>query len=222
MGHDLYDAFMPADTGPAAGLRSFVRPAFARRAPAPFAAALLCAAVVLTAPLAPLGAQTKHHAKAKASSAKATKRKGTTTKAAHTTSKHTKPAPAGTVRPTAAAHPDSVLRAFQVDTVAEPIPETLAPRYPRELRSREVRGSVVAEFVVDTVGRIEPGTFRVISSDDPAFTTAVRDLLPGARFLPAINEGHLVPQIVRQTFLFDVDVLQRPGAKGASGAGTPP
>lgn len=227
---------MPADTGPAVGLPP-LRPAPRRRA-TPLAAALLCAAVALTAPSAPLAAQTTKH-RTKAKSAKAAKNKSTAAKAARTThatprtnSAAATPPPATAVRNQTALRPDSALRGFQVDTLAEPIPETLVPRYPRELRGREARGSVVAEFVVDTTGRIEPATFQVISSDDPAFTAAVRDLIPGARFLPAINEGHLVRQIVRQAFLFDVDVLPRPGANpgarapaaggaGASRSGTP-
>lgn len=203
---------------------------------------LICAATLCAVAAAPLAAQSasaahkKRSASSKASSAstKASKtsktaRKAksgaTATRSRATRSAATRPAASSSTASEAAepvaAGRDSALRAFQVDTVAEPIPETLAPRYPRELRSREVRGSVVAEFVVDTAGRVEPGTFRVITSDDPAFTTSVRELLPRARFLPAINEGRLVRQTVRQTFVFDLDVLQRPGA-AAGAASTPP
>ena len=195
--------------------------------PAPARRLALFVAVLALVPAVamPLAAQTtrsstRKHTTAKSSSKSSTKasskssaksRSSAKSKAAGTSSKTTTPARAAAAP---AARPDSALRAFQVDTVAEPIPETLVPRYPRELRSREARGSVVAEFVVDTTGKVEPGTFRVISSDDSAFTASVRDLLPGARFLPAINEGKVVRQTVRQTFVFDVDVLQRPKGTG--------
>lgn len=174
---------------------------------------LLAAALAVAA--SPLAAQ-------RASSAARKRSSSSTAKTTAKTSSKKSAAAATAAAPVAAARPDSALRGFQVDTLAEPIPETLVPRYPRELRSREVRGSVIAEFVVDTAGRIEPATFRVISSDDPAFTASVRELLPRARFLPAINEGKLVRQVVRQTFVFDLDVLQRPGAAGSGATGSPP
>ncbi|HEV2641787.1 MAG TPA: energy transducer TonB, partial [Candidatus Elarobacter sp.] len=74
------------------------------------------------------------------------------------------------------------LSVHQVDRQAEPLGGGAAPVYPEALRSRAVSGTVVAEFVVDTTGRIEPTSFRALRSDDPMFTESVRAALLRTRF----------------------------------------
>jgi TonB family protein len=76
------------------------------------------------------------------------------------------------------------------------------PKYPDELRAAKVEGQVLAQFVVDTTGHVEPATFRVLLSSHALFTQAVRDALPGMQFLPAEVGGRKVRQLVQQPFVF--------------------
>jgi TonB family protein len=64
---------------------------------------------------------------------------------------------------------------------------------------------VVAEFVVDSAGRVEDGTVGIISSTAPLFTDAVRSALTTASYIPAVKGGHPVRQLVQQRFQFDFD-----------------
>jgi protein TonB len=63
-----------------------------------------------------------------------------------------------------------------------------APRYPEMLRSANVEGTVIMEFVVDTTGRVEPSGVRVVEGAHPLFEAAVR---PGAarHALPSGGSG---------------------------------
>lgn len=92
--------------------------------------------------------------------------------------------------------------AVQVDKPAAPAPGSAAPSYPAMLREAGVTGRVVVEFVVDTVGRVEPHSFRVLQSDNPSFDDAIRAALPRMRFYPAEAGGHRVRQLVEQPFTF--------------------
>ncbi len=114
---------------------------------------------------------------------------------------------AATPAPTAAT--DSVYTDVQVDTLAEPNPATFAPRYPAALRARHVGGTVVVQFVVDTAGRPEMQTFKVLSSSDTAFTTAVRSAVAATDFFPALLGGRKVRQLYEQPFTFAVDSVAR-------------
>lgn len=79
------------------------------------------------------------------------------------------------------------------------------PLYPESLLFSGVPGQVVAEFVVDTLGRVELDTFGVISSTNPKFTQAVQRALPDWAYAPAILNGKRVRQLVQQPFDFVVD-----------------
>jgi len=89
-----------------------------------------------------------------------------------------------------------------VEKPALAAPGSPQPHYPEMLRRAGVSGEVVAEFVVDTLGRVEPGTLRVVRSDHELFAAAVRAVLPALRFLPAEAGGRRVRQLVRQPFTF--------------------
>lgn len=75
--------------------------------------------------------------------------------------------------------------------------------YPPVLFAERRRGRVVAEFVVNPQGRVEPHTIGIVSSTHPLFAQAVRATLQGAAYLPAIKEGREVFQLVHQAFDFD-------------------
>jgi TonB family protein len=65
-----------------------------------------------------------------------------------------------------------------------------------------VRGTVLAEFVVDAEGKVEGDTFGVVSSSNPLFTAAVRAMIAKAVFTPALRAGKPVRQLVHQPFEF--------------------
>lgn len=88
-----------------------------------------------------------------------------------------------------------------VDRPVVALPGT-SPRYPSLLQSAGVEGEVRAQFVVDTLGRVEPGSVRILESTHENFSQAVRDALVRARFVPAEAGGRKVRQLVEQPFNF--------------------
>lgn len=77
-----------------------------------------------------------------------------------------------------------------------------SPRYPTTLQEARVEGEVVARFVVDGDGRVDPGSMAVVRSDHPLFEQAVRESLRQARYRPAERGGRRVPATIEQTFRF--------------------
>lgn len=75
--------------------------------------------------------------------------------------------------------------------------------YPPALFAERRRGRVVAEFVVNPSGRVEPHTIGIVSSTHPLFAQAVRATLQAATYLPAVKGGRQVFQLVHQAFDFD-------------------
>lgn len=94
---------------------------------------------------------------------------------------------------------------FQVDKAAAARPESARPVYPDLLQSSGVEGEALVQFVVDTAGRAEPGTFRVLSATHDAFGASVQVTLPRMRFLPAEAGGKKVRMVVQQRFAFALD-----------------
>jgi periplasmic protein TonB len=94
---------------------------------------------------------------------------------------------------------------FQVEKPVMAAPGSPPPTYPTMLQNAGVEGTVLAQFVVDTTGRAEMGTFRVLKSDHDLFSSAVRQHLPRMRFLPAEVGGRKVKQLVQQPFSFSLN-----------------
>ena len=76
------------------------------------------------------------------------------------------------------------------------------PRYPQELRSAKIEGRVTAMFIIDTTGTADLSTFKETSSTHALFTAAVKEGLPGIRFLPGEVNGRKVRVWIEQTFEF--------------------
>ena len=93
---------------------------------------------------------------------------------------------------------------FQVEKPVVSAPGSSAPRYPEILKSAGVEGEVLAQFVVDTTGRAESGSFKVLKTSHELFALAVKNALPGMRFLPAEVGGKKVKQLVQQPFVFAI------------------
>jgi protein TonB len=99
------------------------------------------------------------------------------------------------------ASPDGVFSEMAVERAVVAIPGAV-PRYPDALRGAGVEGRVVARFVVDTAGRVEPGSVQIVSAAHPAFAEAVRRTLPALRFRAAEAGGRRVRQLVDMPFDF--------------------
>ena len=110
----------------------------------------------------------------------------------------------GVVGGTAPVNTDQPYFEFQVEKQVSPLPGNPAPRYPDMLRSANVEGEVLAQFVVDTTGRYEAGTFKVLKSSHELFTAAVKSALPNMKFYPAEVGGRKVKQLVQQPFTFSL------------------
>jgi TonB family protein len=99
---------------------------------------------------------------------------------------------------------DSVDRPARLDTT-----QSLQLDFPASLFAAHVPGMVIAEFVVDTLGRVENRTVGIVSSTAPLFSDAVRLALYSASYVPASKGGHPVRQLVQQPFEFDVGGPQK-------------
>jgi TonB family protein len=106
-------------------------------------------------------------------------------------------APAPAVAPRGAAYFE-----FQVEKPASPLPSSAQPTYPPALRSANLAGEVLAQFVVDTSGFVELDTFKVLKSTHALFTEAVRQALSQFRYSPAEVGGRKVRQLVQTPFVF--------------------
>ena len=79
------------------------------------------------------------------------------------------------------------------------------------------------EFVVDTTGIPEPGTARIVSSNEPGFAQAVLAGLPDWRYRPALRSGVPVRQIVteRRTTALVTRLVAVPAGSGPPAAPPP-
>jgi TonB family protein len=97
---------------------------------------------------------------------------------------------------------------YQVDRKAEPQIGTVMPRYPQALKESGLTGEVIARFAVDTLGRIDPCTFRILESTHKQFSRAVESVLADIRFTPATIRGQKVRQVVEHRFTFELKDTQ--------------
>jgi TonB family protein len=64
-----------------------------------------------------------------------------------------------------------------------------APVYPALLRQAGIQGRVILPAVIDTTGRVEPASVRIIQSPHPAFDQPTKDWVLKALFRPARVRG---------------------------------
>lgn len=98
---------------------------------------------------------------------------------------------------------DAVYFEYQVE---KPVTgsQVSAPAYPDILKQAGVEGEVIASFVVDTSGRVVPGTLKIIKSSHQLFTNSVAAAMQGMRFNAALIGGRKVNQLVQQPFVFQL------------------
>lgn len=115
---------------------------------------------------------------------------------------------------------DSIKTELEVDSAAIRTEDGVAPRYPAALLRRKVEGAVLVQYVVDTLGRADTATFRVIMATHPEFARAVKASLPDMRFRPAVMASKRVAQLVQQPFAFRIVDTTR--ARVSRPPGVPP
>lgn len=93
---------------------------------------------------------------------------------------------------------------FQVEKSVSALPGNRAPRYPDMLRSANVEGEVLAQFIVDQNGAADTSSFKVLRSTHPLFTQTVKEALPTMRFSPALVGGRPVKQLLQMPFQFSL------------------
>src|SRR5512140_614607 len=93
---------------------------------------------------------------------------------------------------------------FQVEKPALPREGNPNPKYPSMLESSRVEGEVLAQFVVDTTGKADMSTFKVLSSSNELFASSLKSTLPQWKFYLAEAGGHKVKQIVQLPLKFAV------------------
>jgi hypothetical protein len=90
----------------------------------------------------------------------------------------------------------------EVEKPATPRSGNPSPKYPSLLESSHVEGSVLVQFVVDTLGVADMSTFTVLESTNDLFAESTRASLTKWRFYPAEARGRRVKQIVRLPLRF--------------------
>ena len=94
---------------------------------------------------------------------------------------------------------------FQVEKQAATVPGSLTAQYPEALRaSGGSDGKVTAQFVVDTSGRADMSTWKILESTNDLFASAAKDATRKARFYAAEIGGHKVKQLVQLPFSFSL------------------
>ncbi len=92
-----------------------------------------------------------------------------------------------------------------LESVVEERPERVQgplPRYPDILRQAGIDGHVVLEAVVDTAGRVEHGSIRVLSSTNQLFEQPAKECLAATVFRPGRIAGRAVRVRIQQPFNF--------------------
>lgn len=92
---------------------------------------------------------------------------------------------------------------FQIDEPSRVV-RIAPPAYPDSLRASARRGEVIVQFVVDTTGRVDRSTLKIVRADHPAFDAAAIAALADSatRFSPARVGGRAVKQLVQLPFQF--------------------
>jgi TonB family protein len=86
----------------------------------------------------------------------------------------------------------------------EPARDNPRPRYPPRAELALASGEVVAQFNIDSTGRIRRESLLIVRSTHPLFSLAVREALPSMRFRPATRSGVPIETTVSQEFQFRI------------------
>ncbi len=100
-----------------------------------------------------------------------------------------------------------------VEALVEERPALLsapAPVYPALLKQAGIQGRVILPAVIDTTGRVEPASVRIMGSSHPAFDQPTKDWVLKALFRPARLHGRGVRVLIN--LLVDYSITPSSGS----------
>ena len=102
--------------------------------------------------------------------------------------------------------PVDLAQVFAEAVVDEPPERISSPplEYPRMMRQAGIEGNVVLQAVVDTTGRVEAGSVRVMSSTHKSFESSARTLLAKSLFRPGRVRGTPVRVLIQIPVTFNL------------------
>jgi periplasmic protein TonB len=97
-----------------------------------------------------------------------------------------------------------------LEAVVEERPERIEgtciqPRYPEILRQAGIDGRVTIEFVIDTLGRAERNSLRIINTAHDLFSAPAREAVMSCRFRPGRIQGRAVRVRVQIPINFQIN-----------------
>lgn len=95
-----------------------------------------------------------------------------------------------------------------------------APVYPALLRRAGIQGRVILPAVIDTTGRVEPGSVRIMRSPHPAFDQPTKDSVLKALFRPGRLHGRGVRVFIN--LLVDYSISPSSGSYSITTWSAPP
>jgi TonB family protein len=99
---------------------------------------------------------------------------------------------------------DSLCSERHVEKQARQKGGSAGPVYPAELQRTGIGGAATLAFVIDTTGRVDLASIRLMSSTDSRFAVACRRALGRMAFLPAQVDGRKVRDFVQLPFTFKI------------------
>lgn len=94
-----------------------------------------------------------------------------------------------------------------MESVVEERPEVLSgpqPQYPDLLRQAGIQGRVIVQAIIDTSGRAEPPSVKVIQSPNPGFDQPAKNYVLRALFRPARVHGRAVRVLINLPIDFKI------------------
>ena len=91
------------------------------------------------------------------------------------------------------------------EALVEEKPEILSgpvPDYPQILKNAGIEGTVIVQVVIDTAGRAEPNSIKIIRSPNPGFDAPTKNAVRQSLFRPARVHGRPVRVLVQIPFNF--------------------
>ncbi|HXW96200.1 MAG TPA: energy transducer TonB [Gemmatimonadales bacterium] len=96
-----------------------------------------------------------------------------------------------------------VFLSAEVDEVPSAVdPATCQPKFPPVMQSAGIPGKVVMQFVVNTDGKIDPSTLKIVNSTHKAFEEPAKEALNRCAFKPGKSRGQPVRVLVQQAMSF--------------------
>ena len=97
-----------------------------------------------------------------------------------------------------------VFLAAEVDETPQAMNEggACTPKFPPVMQSAGIPGRVVMQFVVNTDGKVDPGSLKVMNSTHKAFEDPAKDALMKCPFKPGRSRGQPVRVLVQQAITF--------------------